>query len=156
MDTATIDIDAPPEAVYDLVADITNMGRWSPECYRTAWVDGATTAVPGARFKGWNRTKVFGIPAKWATTSTIRQADRGRAFSFDTGLSGARWTYRFEPTDDGNGCTVTETREDANPTLLVKLAALPLEGIRHPQLTNGMQVTLERLKAAAEAEVTPT
>lgn len=151
MDTATIAIDAPAEVVYDLVADITNMGRWSPECYRTAWADGASTAEPGARFKGWNHTKVLGVPAKWSTTSTIRQADRGRAFSFDTGLSGARWTYRFDPTEDGTGCTVTETREDANPPLLMKVASLPLQGIRHPQLVQGMQVTLERLKAAAES-----
>ncbi len=151
MDTAQIDIDAPAEAVYDLVADITNMGRWSPECYRTAWAGGATAPVPGARFKGWNHTKVLGVPAKWSTTSTIRQADRGRAFSFDTSLSGARWTYRFEPSDDGTGCTVTETREDANPNVAVKLLSLPLEGIRRKQLTEGMQITLERLKATAEA-----
>ncbi|MCU1370903.1 MAG: polyketide cyclase [Ilumatobacteraceae bacterium] len=151
MDTAQITIDAPSEAVYDLVADITNMGRWSPECFRTAWVDGATAPVPGARFKGWNRTKVLGIPAQWSTTSTIRQADRGRAFSFDTGLSGARWTYRFESAADGTGCTVIETREDANPNLAIKLLSLPLEGVRRKQLTEGMQVTLERLKAAAES-----
>ncbi|MGN6695296.1 MAG: SRPBCC family protein [Aquihabitans sp.] len=151
MDTAQIEIDAPAELVYDLVADITNMGRWSPECYRTEWVGGATKAVPGARFKGWNRTKVLGIPASWSTTSTIRQADRGRAFSFDTGLSGARWTYRFDPTDDGRGCTVTETREDVNASLPIKILSLPLEGVRHKQLTEGMQVTIQRLKAAAEA-----
>jgi uncharacterized protein YndB with AHSA1/START domain len=151
IDTATIDIDAPAETVYDLVADITNMGRWSPECFRTEWVDGAAGPVPGARFKGWNHTKVLGVPARWSTVSTIRQADPGRAFSFDTGLSGARWTYRFEPTDDGAGCTVTETREDANPSLFVKLSSIPLRGIRHPQLVAGMQVTLERLKAAAES-----
>jgi len=151
MDTAQIEIDAPAETVYDLVADITNMGRWSPECFRTAWVDGATAPVPGARFKGWNRTRVAGIPAQWSTTSTIRQADRGRAFSFDTGLSGARWTYRFDATADGAGCLVTETREDANPNLAVKVLSLPLEGVRRKQLTQGMQVTLERLKAAAES-----
>jgi hypothetical protein len=151
MDTAQIEIDAPADAVYDLVADITNMGRWSPECFRTAWVDGATAPVPGARFKGWNRIKVAGIPAQWSTTSTIRQADRGRAFSFDTGLSGARWSYRFDATADGTGCTVTETREDANPNVVIKVLSLPLEGIRRKQLTEGMQVTLSRLKAAAEA-----
>jgi hypothetical protein len=151
MNTAQIQIDAPAELVYDLVADITNMGRWSPECYRTAWVDGATKAVPGARFKGWNRTKVLGVPATWSTTSTIRRADRARAFSFDTGLSGARWTYRFGPTDDGRGCKVTETREDVNAPLPVKVLSLPLEGVRRKQLTAGMEVTLQRLKAAAEA-----
>jgi uncharacterized protein YndB with AHSA1/START domain len=150
IDSAQIDIDAPAEAVYELVADITNMGRWSPECFRAEWVDGATAPVPGARFKGWNRVKVLGLPAQWSTTSTIRQADPGRAFSFDTGLSGARWTYRFEPSPDGTGCTVTETREDANPSTLIKILSMPLEGIRHQQLLDGMEVTLQRLKAAAE------
>ncbi|WP_426574125.1 SRPBCC family protein [Aquihabitans sp. McL0605] len=151
IDTALIEIAAPAAHVYDLVADITNMGRWSPECYRTEWVDGATAAVPGARFKGWNHTKVGFFPAKWSSTSTIRQADPGRALSFDTGLSGARWTYRFEPTADGSGCTVTETREDANPNALIKALSIPLEGVRRRQLLAGMEVTLQRLKAAAEA-----
>jgi len=151
MDTAQIEIDAPADEVYDLVADITNMGRWSPECYRTQWVDGAAGPTPGARFKGWNQITVLGLPARWSTTSTIRQADRGRAFSFDTGLSGARWTYRFEPTADGTGCTVTETREDINAPLPVKLMSIPLEGVRRKQLTAGMHVTLQRIKAAAEA-----
>lgn len=151
MDTAKIEIDAPADLVYDLVADITNMGRWSPECFRTEWVDGASEPAPGARFRGWNHTKVAGIPARWSTTSTIRQADRGRAFSFDTGLSGARWTYRFEPNGSGTGCTVTETREDVNSSLVVKVLSLPLAGVRRTQLVDGMRVTLERLKAAAEA-----
>lgn len=153
MDTAQIWIDASPDEVYDLVAEITNMGRWSPECYRTEWVDGATAAAPGARFKGWNRAKVRGVPARWSTTSTIRQADRGRSFSFDTGLSGARWTYRFEAGADGTGCTVTETREDANPNPIIKVLSIPLEGVRRKQLTSGMEVTLQRLKNAAEGGV---
>ena len=31
---ARIDIAAPPDVVYDLIADVTRMGEWSPECYR--------------------------------------------------------------------------------------------------------------------------
>ena len=151
MDEAQIDIAAPATEVYELVADITNMGRWSPETYKTAWVGGATGPVPGARFKGWNQAQVGRFPAKWATTSVIRQADPGRAFSFDTTSSGARWTYRFEPTADGAGCTVTETRELANEPALIKLLSIPLSGVRTKQLTDGMQVTLERIKAAAES-----
>ncbi len=152
MDEASIDIAATPEVIYDLVADITNMGRWSPETYRTEWVGDARAAVPGARFKGWNRTKVHGVPATWWTTSVIRQADRGRAFSFDTPFSGARWTYRFTPTDDGTGCTVTETREEVTSPVLVKLLYAVVGAIRRQQLAEGMDVTLQRLKAAAEAD----
>lgn len=150
MDTAQIAIAAPAELVYDLVADITNMGRWSPETYRTAWVGTPAQPTPGARFKGWNRTKVYGVPATWATTSTIRRADRGRAFSFDTPFSGARWTYRFEPGPTEGTCTVTETREEVASPPLVRALYLAVGGIRRRQLAAGMEETLRRLKAAAE------
>ena len=149
MDRAQIHIDADPEVVYDLVADITNMGRWSPETYRAEWVDGATAAVPGARFRGWNRTKVMGVPATWRTTCTIRQADRGRAFSFDTPFSGARWTYRFAASSEG-GCDLEETREEVASPLLVKVLYGAIGSIRRRQLADGMEVTLQRLKAHAE------
>ena len=32
---------ARPELVWDLVADITRVGRWSPECFRAAWLGAA-------------------------------------------------------------------------------------------------------------------
>ena len=153
MDTATIEISAPADEVYALVTDITNMGKWSPETHKTAWVDGADTAVPGAKFKGWNHTKLWGLPVKWSTTCVVRQTNPGRTFSFDTPSSGARWTYQFEPTADGSGCAVTETREEVSRPLLAKVAWLSPQVARERrgQLAAGMQVTLERLKAAAEA-----
>jgi len=150
MDEVRIDIQAPAANVYELVADITNMGRWSPETHRTAWLDGATTAVPGARFKGWNKAKIGPVPAQWSTTCVVRQADPGRAFAFDTITSGARWTYRFEPTGD-HSCEVIETREVLDAPLHSRLLEKALSSIRGPQLIEGMQVTLQRLKAAAEA-----
>ena len=150
MDDTHIDIEAPAEAVYDLVADITNMGRWSPETYRAEWVDGATKAVPGAKFKGWNKQKILGLPAKWSTTSVVRQAHRGVAFSFDTSTSGARWTYRFEPTD--TGCRVTESREMVQVPLASRIMDLFIGSTRDRQVTEGMQETLQRLKVAAELE----
>lgn len=153
MDTATIDIAAPADEVYALVADLTNMGAWSPETHKVEWLDGATAAVPGARFKGWNHTQVGPLPLKWSTTCVVRQADPGRTLSFDTTTSGARWTYRFEPTADGTGCTVTETREEIASPFLVKVAWVSKKFANHrrDQLAAGMEVTLQRLKAAAEA-----
>ncbi|MEJ7585270.1 MAG: SRPBCC family protein [Acidimicrobiales bacterium] len=101
MDTASIDIAATPETVYDLVADVTNMGRWSPETYRCQWLDGESGAREGARFKGWNRQKVGPLPLQWSTTCTVASAERPDEFAFDVRQSGARWTYRFEPGADG-------------------------------------------------------
>lgn len=48
-------IAAPPESVHELLADITRMGQWSPECVRCRWIGAASAAVPGARFRGTSR-----------------------------------------------------------------------------------------------------
>jgi hypothetical protein len=151
MDTAQITIDAPAEDIYDLVADISNMGRWSPETYKTAWLDGAEGAEPGARFKGWNRVKVLGVPGQWSTTAVVREAHRGQVFSFEVPFSGTRWTYRFDPSADGNGCDVTETRELVDRPLPSRIITATTGWIRTGQIVQGMQTTLERLKVAAEA-----
>ena len=54
-DSASVVIDAPPERIYDLVADLPRMGEWSPECQRVEWADGATDRRTGATFVGHNR-----------------------------------------------------------------------------------------------------
>ena len=71
---ARIEIEAAPLTVYELVSDITRMGEWSPECYRCEWLDGATTAAPGARFRGHNRLgKIRGTPMR---SSPLPNLDR--------------------------------------------------------------------------------
>ena len=138
--TATIHIDAPPEAVYDLVSDVTRMGEWSPETYACEWLDGATGPAVGARFKGSNRMG----PAKWSTKPKVTAAERGQAFAFDTGFT--TWRYDFAPGPDGAGTTVTERYEITNR---VTKALTAVTG-RTSRLHAGMEQTLQRLKAAAE------
>lgn len=150
VDEVSIEIAASRQSVFDLVVDVTNMGRWSPETFKTAWIDPATGPKVGARFKGWNSVKVKGVPMRWTTTSIVRQLDPGRAFSFDTPFSGARWTFRFEETE--TGCRLTETREIIREPIAVKLLYLAIGGIRHQQLVRGIEVTLQKIKDAAEAE----
>jgi hypothetical protein len=51
------------EALYDLVADITSMHKFSPENTEGVWLKGATGPVVGAQFKGSNQLG----KAKWST-----------------------------------------------------------------------------------------
>lgn len=145
VDEAAIDISAPPEAVWDLITDVTRMGEWSPECYRCAWLDGGTGPREGARFKGWNRQG----PLRWATTSTVVESRRGEVFSFTTRDSAATWTYRLTPTADG-GTHVVETRTDGDKPLIAKVFGKVVPG-RDDRLRDGMAQTLRRLKETAEA-----
>jgi hypothetical protein len=56
-DSASIDIAAAPERVYELVSDITRMGEWSPECRRCTWIRGASGPQVGARFIARNNDR---------------------------------------------------------------------------------------------------
>lgn len=49
-DEVTVHIDAHPDVVYDLIADVTRMPEFSPEVIRCEWLDGATGPAVGARF----------------------------------------------------------------------------------------------------------
>jgi uncharacterized protein YndB with AHSA1/START domain len=148
MDEVAIDISAPRERVWALVTDVTQMGRWSPECWSCAWIDG-TGATVGARFKGRNRRGLM----RWSTVSTVVVADEPEHFAFDVDNSGMRWGYRFEAA--AGQTRVTEYREEVRPMpWWVRLAyASKLLG-RDPDaiVRRGMSETLSRLKAGAEAE----
>jgi uncharacterized protein YndB with AHSA1/START domain len=146
---ASIDIQATPERVYDLLAEVTNMGRWSPECHRCEWLDGSTAATAGARFRGHNRSGLI----RWSNVSEIVEAERGRVLAWVMGGPEKRyseWRYTFEPTE--RGVRVSETFRSLRHTLLGRLGGLPLGGERRSErrLQAGVEQTLERLRAAAE------
>ena len=46
------EVAAPVEAVWQVVSDVTRTGEWSHECLGVEWLDGATRAAVGARFRG--------------------------------------------------------------------------------------------------------
>lgn len=144
-------VDAPAEEVYDLVADLPRMGEWSPECTSAAWRGGATSAVVGARFRGWNRKG----PIRWFTDGVVVEAERGRALAFDVrglGLPVARWAYRLEPDAGGVGCTVTEEWTDHRTSPYRAITGVAINVRDRPTHNRaGMEHTLGQLKAAAEA-----
>lgn len=93
-----------PEALYDLVSDVTRMGEWSPVCTACWWDDGATAQV-GAWFTGRNE-----VPGRtWETHSEVVAAEPGREFAFLVGGAWVRWGYTFTPVEGGT--RVTESWE---------------------------------------------
>src|SRR5687767_5796747 len=53
---ASIEIQASPEVVYDLVSNLPRMGDWSPENIGGEWQGGGSGQV-GDRFLGHNRAR---------------------------------------------------------------------------------------------------
>jgi hypothetical protein len=148
--STTVWIHAPPERVYGLVADVTRMGEWSPECYACEWLDGADHAAAGTRFLGHNRMRFY----TWTTTAVVEQAVPGEVFSFVAGgdtEGKTRWTYRFARA--GSGTAATESWETLVPApvwIRVVERILLLGRSREANLREATRHTLERLKAAAE------
>jgi uncharacterized protein YndB with AHSA1/START domain len=147
MDEVSVDIEAPPEHVFGLVSDVTNMGRWSPECHRCEWVGGASGPAVGAKFKGWNKRGFL----RWSTVSTVVAVEAPSHLAWEVDGSGMRWGYRFDPTPSGT--RVTEYRDEIGPKSLKARIGYKLGLLgRDPDaiVRRGMQETLNHLKAGAE------
>jgi hypothetical protein len=57
--SSRVSVAAGLDAVWEVVRDVTRVGEWSHECVGVTWVDGATSATPGARFRGRNKQGIF-------------------------------------------------------------------------------------------------
>ena len=159
MDTAvyrhqeSIRIDRSPDELFDLISDVSLMGRWSPVC------TGGSYDEDGEWFTG---TNAMG-DSTWETRCRVVAAERGSEFAFiNHGLEGrvemVRWGFELRPVADGV-TQVTQTwevlpdyaeglglDEDGTRSVLDMLRDAALEGM--PQ-------TLAALKADAEATSSP-
>jgi hypothetical protein len=150
-DTVSTYMEASPETVYGLVADVTRMPEFSPEILRCTWLDGATGPAVGSRFAA--RNKVEKRPA-WTNKPVVTVVEPGRAFAFartEKFAGTVEWTYRFEP--EGSGTRVTESYEMTKPMSPVGwfiIGVLFARKDRRADLRTGMQQTLERMRAVAE------
>ncbi len=150
-----VQVDAPPARVYDLVADITRIGEFSPECRGARWLGEVRQPAPGARFRGRN---VASPLLRWSRTCEVVTADPGREFSFRTLPTPAKpdstvWRYRFEPA--GSGVEVTECYEIVKPPPRPVLALYRRLLPHHLDMRPHMRRTLEAIKHTAESENAP-
>jgi uncharacterized protein YndB with AHSA1/START domain len=144
----TVSMAAPPERVWDLIADVRNIGKFSPETFEAEWLDGATGPALGARFRGHVRRNEIG-PVYW-TTCRVTACEPGREFGFEV-LVGDRavnnWHYRLSPADGGTD--VTESFR-LNQSRLMAVYSVLGGQLRRRRNLRDMRKTLERIKAVAE------
>ncbi len=142
----SIDIDAPPAAVYGLVSDITRMGEWSSEAIGGEWLDGGSGNV-GDRFNGHNRAG----EREWTRECEVAKADVGEEFTFVVGGVEANctwWSYEVEP--NGSGTTLTERWWIVNKTPAMQTATDEQFAARIEKTKEMLRTTLASIKAEAE------
>lgn len=141
-------IEATPEQVYDLVADVTRMGGWSPVCKACWWDEGNGPEV-GSWFTGRNE-----LPDRtWETRSQIVAAERGVEVAWAVGGVNVRWGFTFEPVDGGTRVTESWQVLPAGIEFFRERfgdAADAELDIRAELARTGIPATLAAIKASAE------
>jgi hypothetical protein len=163
----SVKVAAPPEAVFDLIADVTRIGELSPICKAAWWDEGAEPsdgAAPGEGAWFTGRNEMQGRDP-WERRCEIVLSEPGRALGWiaggrDEGV--ASWTYEFRPVDGGadggsegagadGGTEVVESwkiiREDDRISALSDAEVKGLIGMTE----SGIETTLANLKKVAEA-----
>jgi len=152
---------ARPELVWDLVADVTRIGGWSPECIRAAWLADPDRLRPGARFTGHNHLP-HGF--EYEVICVVTEADRPRAFAWvvlddsgDPARPSSSWRYRIDPLP-GGGSRVRQrfTHGPGDSYLRAAAARMPdraaeIIAARRDGLRANMSAALRAMKAAAES-----
>jgi hypothetical protein len=151
---ATTTVGSSPEAVYDLLVDVSRMGNWSPVCTGGRYDDGSREWFTGTNAIG---------DTTWETRCRVVAAERAREFTFvNHGRDGrhamVQWGFLLEPTPDG-GTELTQTwdvlagyadgfaeEEDPGMTLEQRLDFMKA------MAESGMPETLENVKRDAESQ----
>ena len=143
-------IDAPPEAVWQVLGDIRRMPELSPELVRMIPLKKGGLR-PGQWYVGVNRRK--GV--LWPTRSVVADVKPGRLVAWDTKTSGARWIWELSP--EGTGTRVVHRRPVPSGITTVgsvfAKAFLGGVGGHADELEAGMAQSVARLKAAVENPV---
>jgi len=142
----SIEIAAPPAAVWAIISDLKRMGEWSPQC--------RSMVVLGSEVKQGTRTiNINGQGrVRWPTNAQVVVFEPERKLAFRILENRTVWSYELAPT--ANGTRVTESRRA--PDGVSKISNLFTEnvlggtGTFEVTLGKGIRRTLERIKAEAE------
>jgi len=142
---AEVEIDAPVERVWNLVSDLSRMPQWSPQC---RMMKPLGRVAPGTRTINLNRRGlVF-----WPTMSTLTEVVPQQKFAFRVGGNNSVWSYELEPTDTGTRLIESRHAENGITAFAAFLQNTAFGGVGsfENELVDGMNASLERIKAAAE------
>jgi uncharacterized protein YndB with AHSA1/START domain len=142
---AQIEVKAPVSRVWALVSDFRRMPQWSPQC---RWMQPLGPLRQGTRTVNLNRRNYL----FWPTTSTVTEIIPDQKLAFRINTNGTIWSYELQPIPGGT--RVIESRHAENGTKPVSnMTVNALFGGTanfERELVDGMNVSLAKIKAAAE------
>ena len=150
--SVALTVDAAIDDVWDVVRDVTRVGEWSHECVGAAWLGNSTSATPGARFRGRNRSGMFRWGRVCEIVSAMPYELTWRTVPSTFYPDSSEWRIALHEGDAGT--TISQHfRVIRAPKLLSVLYALLLPN--HRDRTNALIEDLERLGEVARRQRTP-
>ncbi|ONI79949.1 cyclase [Actinosynnema sp. ALI-1.44] len=148
-------IDAAPDRVWAIVADVERMADMSTELQWVAWLDGVTGPALGHRFVGHSRHESFG---EWSTTSEVVDCERGRTFGWavgDVAEPSATWRFHLRGKDGGTELAQWVRVGPGRSGLSSAIDRMPdkeqkIVFVRLRELERNMTATLAHIKGIAE------
>ncbi len=141
----TVDISAPPERVWDLVSDLTRIAQWSPQVVKTF---ARGPVKEGSRALNINRAGW----KLWPTRSKVVRFEPCREIAFYIPDNGSTWSFQLEPTESGTRVTNRREAPEGFSPVASRFTKTLMGGREafDAEIREGMQQTLQRLKAEAE------
>jgi uncharacterized protein YndB with AHSA1/START domain len=143
---ASIDIAAPPAAVWALVSDLRNMSRWSPQCRKTIVRGGVMKE--GTKMVNINRRGLL----VWPTQAMVTEFVPERRIAFRIKENWTVWSFELSPAPGGTRVVQRREAPKGISDVSVKLTNAVLGGMEEftTELRQGMDQTLRRIKHDAE------
>lgn len=177
--SASIDVNAPVSKVWEHVADLSAMGKRSPQCKKMILLKGrggrsdagsstadagAGTAGAGAGTAGSGAAPAPGSITInlnrqgflwWPTWAVVTEVQPGQVFEFKIPLNGSHWRFELTESADGSRTTLTEKRHipGGNTSLISRaLVATALGGEKKFEagLQEGIEQTIRAIAREAE------
>ncbi len=145
--SATVRVEASPEAVFAYLTNLELLPGLSPENVRCEYLNEATELAVGVKFRGHNEAKA--IDYKWHVDCEVTVLEPNREFAYEVPPNfdhSTTWAYTVEP--DGTGSIVTE-RFDAPMLAMPDVYPGRIEG-RRDNLERACETTMANLKAALD------
>ena len=150
-----------------LVADVTRIGEFSPECIDAHWLDDASGLQVGARFEGTNRVVDGDTEMIWIRPCTVTDVKPGELFAYTVGdrfdgTPASSWEFVIDSLAPGrcritqmfrhepDGLTGFRCHADSQPDRARQIVADRLTVLR-----TGIRETLLRMRAQLESMKRP-
>ncbi len=141
---ATIEIDAPPAAVWAVVSDLRNMPRWSPQTAKSIL---RGDNGPGARFLNINRKGAL----VWPTRSKVVRFEEEKEIAWRVKDNFTIWSLRLEATPTGTRLIQTREAPEGISDISVNLTKAVFGGV--PKFTDTLRTDMGKTLARIKAEV---